>query len=256
MKEVYKNSWGQAALEHDFAGLAASLLAAADEAAQRQIIAAHPIALSYAFSTYCIDLRDTIKEAYNAATKAASGRRGQLSADEKTAMKRMQRDLKQMKAISAAINAVSFEDYRRRNPPQDAPAPTPADPVLPPAPATTRDPRLVGCWEYSTFTSSGGFSVSSVRTRVLRQDGRFVEAGQSAASMTHRDLTGRETGRTSADSGVSPEERGTWRTQGAVLRLDWDSGYYATYSFELGSEGVLLTPIAPAGDARYWARIA
>ena len=255
MKETYKNSWGDVAVEHDFAGLAKALLAAEDEGAQRQIIAAHPITLSYAFMTYCIDLRDTIKEEYNAATRAASGRRGNLSADEKAQMKQLQRDLKQLKTISSTISAVSVEDYRRRNPPQPAPAPKPTPPPPAPAAATTRDARLVGCWEYSKFSSSGGFTFSSVRTRVLRQDGRFVEAGQTAASLTHRDLTGRETGRTAADSGVSAEERGTWSTQKNMLRLDWDSGHYATYTFEIGSEGVLLTPITPAGEAKYWARM-
>ena len=255
MKETYKNSWGQAALEHDFPGLSRALLEAEDEASQRQIIARHPITLSGAFSSYCLDLEATFKEEYNTATKAASGRGGKLSADEKTTLKQLQRDLRQLKLISKTINAVSFEDYKRRNPPQPTPAPKPVPPAPPPAPSPKRDSRLVGCWEYSKYTSTGDFTFSSVRTRVLRQDGRFVEAGQSAASMTHRDLTGRDTGRTSADSGVSPEERGTWQTQGNALRLDWDSGHYATYSFELGSEGLLLTPITPAGEAKYWARI-
>lgn len=132
------------------------------------------------------------------------------------------------------------------------PAPAKPKPAPAPAPTVNRDLRLVGVWEYSKYTSAGGFSISSSRARAFRSDGRFFESSGSYVNLIQRNSQGDEAGRTYADS-VSPDERGTWKTDKSILRLDWDNNYYAVYKYELGREGMLLTQIdPPGGEAKYW----
>jgi hypothetical protein len=141
--------------------------------------------------------------------------------------------------------------------PQSRPSSQPArtQPRPAAAPAADHDRRLVGAWEYSTYYSAGGYSSSHSEVRVLRADGHFVESSDSYINVTEHDSCGDETSST-ALSNTPEDQRGTWSTAGNRLKLVWDNHYYAVYEFSVGSDGMSLTPIDPAGGKEtYWARM-
>lgn len=115
--------------------------------------------------------------------------------------------------------------------------------------------ELVGTWEHSTYTSVGGLSISRVSVLELRQDGRFAMSSDVVANMTHRDMCGDETGRTSGSAG-GPHSGGRWAADGKTLRLDWDSGGQSVYGYEADAEGMLWTPVAStSAQTTYWNRL-
>ena len=254
MKETHKNIWGSADTQYGFNDMVNTVLAMEDERVLRDYIGRHPITMSNAFSSYLLDLQATWKADYTAAVKAMK-EGGRPAPDAKARLKKYQHDLKRLDVISSTATAVCFENYLRDHPPKPATAPAlPTDPAPSLDPPLAHDPRLAGQWEHSTYSSAPGFSYGSVRVRILARNGRFVESGESVATLIHRNPQGDETGMTSADSGVPADERGAWHTKGTVLRLDWDSGHYATFGFEISADGMLLTPLQPDGKATYWAR--
>ena len=137
--------------------------------------------------------------------------------------------------------------------PPSQPARTQPGPAA--APAANHDPRLIGAWEYSAYYSVSGYSSSHSEVRVLRADGHFVESSDSYINATTRDSCGDETSRSSF-SNTPQDQRGTWETGGNRLRLVWDNNMYAIYEFEVGRDGMLLTPTGPGGGKpTYWARM-
>jgi hypothetical protein len=254
VRETHKNIWGSADTQYGFDEMVNTVLAIEDESALRDYIGRHPITMSNAFSSYLLDLQATWKQEYSAVVKAMK-EGGRPSAAAKERLKKYQHDLKRLDVISSAATAVCFENYLKAHPPKPAAAPASRpDPAPSPEPPLAHDPRLTGQWEHSTYSSAPGFSYGSVRVRVLASNGRFVETGSSVATLTDHNPQGDETGLTAADSGVRADERGSWHTRGTVLRLDWDSGHYATFGFEISADGMLLTPLQPDGKATYWAR--
>lgn len=115
--------------------------------------------------------------------------------------------------------------------------------------------ELVGSWEYSSYVSAGGLSISRVRVLELRQDGRFEMSSDVAANMAHRNMGGDETGRTFG-SAAAPDSRGRWAADGKTLRFEWDSGGQSVYDYEVDAEGMLLTPVASTrAEPTFWKRL-
>jgi 2-oxoglutarate dehydrogenase E2 component (dihydrolipoamide succinyltransferase) len=126
-----------------------------------------------------------------------------------------------------------------------------AEPAGPPAAEARLDPRLVGTWHRSEFYSSGGFSMSMHRFRVLGADGRFVEGGGSFADLQLLDSSGNWSGIDSLES-VSSEDRGAWQADEGVLTLSWDDGSGAEFTFEVEPDALLL--VSTSGDRTLWTR--
>lgn len=115
--------------------------------------------------------------------------------------------------------------------------------------------ELVGSWEYSSYVSAGGLSISRVRVLELRQDGRFEMSSDVAANMAHRNMCGDETGRTFG-SAAAPDSRGRWAADGKSLRLEWDGGGESVFDYEADAEGMLLTPVASTrAEPTFWKRL-
>lgn len=124
-----------------------------------------------------------------------------------------------------------------------------------PPPRQGLDPRLVGRWSYTKYYSSGTFSSTVNRVMVLGGDGRFAEDGSASANLRDVDSTGRWTGTTSAYSDGDAGERGQWKAQNGVLRLDYDDNMYAEYRYEASGppgDRRLLTRHAASGKEQFW----
>lgn len=59
---------------------------------------------------------------------------------------------------------------------------------------------------------------------MLGADARFVRASRSIASFEFSDSMGNWAGSSSVDSGLSPDERGSWNADGRHLHLRFDDG--------------------------------
>ena len=125
----------------------------------------------------------------------------------------------------------------------------------PPPARQDLDARLIGRWSWTKYYSSGTFSSTVNRVMVLGGDGRFAEDGSASANLRDVDSTGRWNGTTSAYSGGNPGERGRWKAQNSILRLDYDDNMYAEYRYEAsGQPGDrrLLTRHPASGKEQFW----
>jgi hypothetical protein len=136
------------------------------------------------------------------------------------------------------------------------PAAPPAAPVVapppPPPPRPSIDRALVGVWHWSEFMSSGGFSLTSHRYRVLGSDGQFAQGGQSFATSVLRDPSGNWAGMNSLRSGAGPEDRGRWETQGRQLTLHFEDGMYSEFDYFVQGGSLMLT--SSNGRRTLWTR--
>ena len=107
-------------------------------------------------------------------------------------------------------------------------------------------------WHYSDRMSSGGFSLSSHRYRMLGADGRFVQGGQSFATSVPRDSSGNWAGIDSLRSGVAPEDRGRWETKGRHLVLNFEDKTYAEFDYFVQGGSLVLT--SSKGTRTLWTR--
>lgn len=103
-----------------------------------------------------------------------------------------------------------------------------------------RDGRLVGTWRHERHDSSGTFSSTSIRTITLRADGVCLKSSRTFASMDHQDAGGGESAHTSADTGESSPDRGSWAADGRRLVMQWGDGTVEEWEYELGSRSMLL----------------
>lgn len=119
------------------------------------------------------------------------------------------------------------------------------------------DSRLIGSWQYESYTSipspghSSGFSYSTSVWMSLWADGRFQRGSSAAVSSSHYDSCGDMTGTTHGLTEGQGEE-GAWHVDGHVLRLNFDDGTYAEYRYEVWPDSMLLTPAN--GKESYWKR--
>ncbi len=231
-----------------FNQLLQAMFAASDEQALWQIIDSNPIVCSYLFIEYRLWATDTIKKRYvDLIHKDKLSR----TPAEKEEMRLCQKQLTQLKVITNCISEYVVDDYRKRTEPN-----LPDQPPAPPKPAQepALDERLIGAWEYSTYLAAGGLSVSRVTILGLFPDGHFQIRRDAYANMTHRNMYGDETGRTSAGTD-SPYEKGRWQANGQTLRLDWSNGAYDVYNYEVDAEGMFWTPVEPNRKPTLWQRL-
>lgn len=61
-------------------------------------------------------------------------------------------------------------------------------------------------------------------------------------------MSGNWAGLISADTGVSPEDRGRWQVAKGRIRLDWDNNYYSIYQYEASGRSLLFIPSKGANE--------
>jgi len=246
MTDTAEKDWyGQGA---EFKQLLQNLFEAADEQELRERINGNRMAFTYPFIEYRIWAADTIRKQYTALTGMDKALRTPTETDE---LRLCQKQLTRLKAIERCLHDLKAEGYQKETGQIASEQPS----VLPgPAPAPALDKRLVGAWEYSTYSATGGLSISHVETLGLYPDGHFRFRSDTYSNMTHRNMYGDETGRTSADAD-SPDERGRWQADGETLRLDRSSGAYAVYNYEVDAEGMFWTPLEPNRKPTFWKRL-
>lgn len=104
----------------------------------------------------------------------------------------------------------------------------------------TAERALTGNWVFTDFYFSGSFSARTEIFLLLGADGHFTRTTASAANMLHRDASGNYLGATAAESGLSPDHRGTWAFNGRTLSLQYDDKDSASYSVERDGASMLL----------------
>jgi len=114
--------------------------------------------------------------------------------------------------------------------------------------------QLVGHWQWEYYYSSSGFSASTYIVRTLASDGRFSERSRSTASSVYHNNDGSYAGGVSADTGVGPDERGTWTFDGNVLTCHYDDGSYGEWNVTLDGSAMLTVPTS-GGERRLWTRL-
>lgn len=114
--------------------------------------------------------------------------------------------------------------------------------------------QVVGHWQWEYYYSSSGFSASTYVVRTLASDGRFSERSRSTASSVYHNSDGSYAGGVSADTGVGPDERGTWAYDGNVLTCHYDDGSYGEWNVTLDGSAMLTVPTS-GGERRLWTRL-
>ena len=115
------------------------------------------------------------------------------------------------------------------------------------------DEQLIGRWSHENYYSNGSFSCTTVRRIVFSPDGRFIKGSPEIfANLKHHNSTGDWTGTSHAESGLKPDSRGSWKTQGNQLRLDYDDNTYILYQYEVWSDGLELK--YESDEVQFWSK--
>ena len=94
--------------------------------------------------------------------------------------------------------------------------------------------------------------MTSFRFRYFAGDGRFAQGGESYATFVTTGSGGEWSGMDTLHSNVPPGERGTWKTSGRILTLNFDDDMCSEFEYFLQGNDLMLSQ--PARDAQVWTR--